>query len=54
MAEHGESMVEINIDADALGNGVLDVIDERSPKRVEGHEWIVRSDDLIGEFDVRM
>jgi hypothetical protein len=46
-------MIEMRINADALGNGVLYVIDERSPKPVEGQEWIVRSDDLIGEFDVK-
>ena len=53
MAEHGEWMDEMRIDADALGNGVLYVIDERSPKPVEGQEWTVRSDDLIGEFGVK-
>jgi hypothetical protein len=53
MVEHGEWMDDMRIDADALGNGVLYVIDERSPKPVEGQEWIVRSDDLIGEFDVK-
>jgi len=53
MVEHGESMDDMRVKADALGNGVLYVIDERSPKHVEGQEWIVRSDDLIGEFDVK-
>jgi len=53
MVEHGEWMDDMRINADALGDGVLYVIDERSPKPVEGQEWIVRSDDLIGEFDVK-
>jgi hypothetical protein len=53
MAEHGEWMDDMRIDAEAKGNGVLYVIDERSAKPVEGQEWIVRSDDLIGEFDVK-
>jgi hypothetical protein len=35
------------------GKGVHYVVDERSPKPIEGQEWIVRSDDLIGEFDVK-
>jgi hypothetical protein len=53
MAENGEWMDDMRINASALGTGVLYVIDERSPKPVEGQEWIVRSDDLIGEFDVK-
>jgi hypothetical protein len=53
MVEHGEWMDDMRINADALGNGVLYVIDERSPKPGDGQEWIVRSDDLIGEFDVK-
>jgi hypothetical protein len=53
MIEHGEWMDDMRVNADAKGNGVLYVIDERSPKPVEGQEWIVRSDDLIGEFDVK-
>ena len=42
MVEHGEWMDNMRINADALGNGVLYVIDERSPKPVKGQEWIVR------------
>src|SRR5215831_9929880 len=53
MVKDGEWMDDMRGSADAMGDGVLYVIDERSPKRVEGQEWIVRSDDLIGEFDVR-
>ena len=53
MVKHGEWMDDVRMNADALGNGVLYILDERSPKRVEGQEWIVRSDDLIGEFDVK-
>jgi len=53
MAEHGEWMTDMRIDAEAMGNGVLYVIDERSPKPVEGQEWIVDTGDLIGEFDVK-
>ena len=40
------------VDIERLTKGRY-VLDERSPKRVEGQEWIVRSDDVIGEFDVK-
>ena len=38
MVKHGEWMDDVRMNADALCNGVLYVLDERSPKRVEGQE----------------
>lgn len=53
MTDSGDSIDELRQNAEAVGDGILYVIDERASRPVEGREWSVRSDDLIGEFDVK-
>ena len=53
MIDWGETMDDLRANAEAVGEGILYVVDERSPRPKEGEQWVVRSDDVIGEFDVK-
>ena len=47
------STEQMQVDAEAIGNGKLYVIDERCPRPEPGEPWDVWEEDLIGEFDVK-
>jgi hypothetical protein len=52
IAECGPLTEKMQMDAGAIENGKLYVIDERSPRPEPGQPWDVWDEDLLGEFDV--
>jgi hypothetical protein len=44
---------QMQVEAEAIDNGKLYVIDERAPRPEPGKPWDVWDEDLIGEFDVK-
>ena len=53
VGELGPLTEQMQVDAEAIGNGKLYVIDERCPRPEPGEPWDVLEEDLIGEFDVK-
>ena len=53
IGECGPLTEKMQMDAGAIENGKLHVIDERSPRPEPGQPWDVWDEDLIGEFEVK-
>jgi hypothetical protein len=53
IVECGPLTEKMQMDAGAIDDGKLYVIDERSPRPKPGEPWDVWEEDLIGEFDVK-
>ena len=52
IGELGPLTEQMQVDAEAIDNGKLYVIDERAPRPEPGQPWDVWDEDLLGEFDV--
>src|ERR1700722_2858445 len=53
IAECGPLTEKMQMDAGAIENGKLYVIDERAPRPEPGPQWHLCAEHLIGEFDVK-
>jgi hypothetical protein len=53
IANEGPNTDQLIVNAESIGEGTLYVIDSRVPRPKPGEEWVVSSEDVFGEFDVK-
>lgn len=53
IAREGPYTEQMIVDAESIGNGTLYIIDSWLPRPESGQEWVVKDEDLIGQFDVK-
>jgi hypothetical protein len=49
----GPETEQLIVNADSVGDGTLYVIDGRAPRPELDQEWVVSSEDVFGQFDVK-
>jgi hypothetical protein len=51
--QDGPETEQLIVNAESIGDGTLYVVDGRAPRPKPDQEWVVCSEDVLGEFDVK-